>query len=457
MYEDENPIEEINSIELNGTVYHGSSVDLTEDDATLISELREDYSDWDAVWVSDEESIAEEFSENSNWGDEDSLLYVVYEIEANCDNLAELPYDLTQELKEFYGLEDFREIIPTLTQNGYNGWLTTGSIGNRQYEDYALFNPSCLQIKRVKFLVGDEWTEYMSIQEGEEFLESLKIKVQEKELVRESIRRILREYDDDDIDWAYYELENEIKGEMLADFAEKVREHKEEYNCIYIDPVEQAKEHPDQLSLFDKDKYITTDPEKKKPYWDCEDQYDLRAFEFDFEGRQPWTLLNINTLKNVWWRFATTPPGIEIPKATIKTLNNIINTIIRNIIKVDINTEMTGHKMYGPDVDELEGYDLTEQDVKMWWSDYCEDDMLGQSRISDYAMDKLNNKIVELRATDDPHKRLQLADAVLEIVHPRSDIAGWFVKGGSSALSALSGYQRDQVAEVRKFIRKILK
>ena len=270
------------------------------------------------------------------------------------------------------------------------------------------------------------------------------------------VRKILFETylkEDDDIDWELYELVDEVKRDMMHDFLTKVDEHKKKY-CIMTDPDKNYKDKS-KLTIFDPNEYLE-DPEKAEPYWDCNNIEDEKGYGWRFEGRQNWTLIPINTLKNVWWRFATTPPGIDIPPATIKTLNRVISIMIENIIKVEINTEMTGHKPYFPDEQELEDWGLTRGDLEMWYGDYCEDDMKGQMRISDFAMERLLKKVEELRAEDDPHKRWQIADATLEVVHVRSDIAGWFVKGGSNALSVLSGYERDQVAEARKIIRKIL-
>jgi len=278
-------------------------------------------------------------------------------------------------------------------------------------------------------------------------------------ILRNIIRKILSESylkEDDDPDWELYEMMNDIKLNMLHDFSEKVEVHKKKYDCTYVDPIEQGREHPNQLSIFDKDEYLTKDEEKLEPYWDCGDAENDSNFKYCFEGRQPWNLIPLQTLKNVWMRFATTAPGLDIPPATIKTLNKIINIMINNIIKIDVNTEMTGHKNYPPEPSDYENLDLTKKDIEMWWGDYCEDGMEGQMRISDFALDKLMEKIEELRSEDDPHRRLQIADALLEIVHMRSDIAGWFVKGGSRALSDLSGYDRQQVAEVRKLIRNLL-
>lgn len=458
MYEEENPLENIYTTELNGTVYHGSSIDLEDEDSSLIDELRENYNDWDAVWVAEEEHIAKEFSENSNWGNEKTHVNVIYEVEANCDEIAELTFELADELKEYYSLFDLREVIPYLSQVGYNGWQTTGSVDRYTYDDYALFNPSCLQIKAVKFKIDGQWTDYMPMEKGEEVLENLKEKlspVVEENKVRKLIKKNIREFlrEDDDIDWELHEMMDEERNALLWDFSSKVAEHKKKYGCVLIDPMEE-KEHPDQLSLFDKDKYLVT-PEKTEPYWDCSEVEDEDGFTFEFEGRQPWFKLPIDTIKNVWFRFATTPAGLDIPKATLKTLDRIANTIITNIFKVEANTEFTGHKQYFPDESELEDFNLTREDLEMWYGLYCKDDMTGQMRISDYAMDKLMDKAIELKNEENPHRKLQIIDAIFEIVHVRSDIAGWFVKGGSKALTQLSGYQRGQedygmIAENRK-------
>jgi len=270
-------------------------------------------------------------------------------------------------------------------------------------------------------------------------------------LIREQLSRILQE--DDNVDWEMYELMDKIKNEMMHDFSQKVQEHKLKHGCKLIDPSDKIEASKNQLSLFDKDKYLTK-PEETKPYWDCSVVEDESDYKYKFEGRQPWTLIPIDTLKNVWWRFAKTPPGIDIPPATIKTLDKIVNILINNIFKIDVNTEMTGHQSSVPDEEEFDNWGISEEDNERWYGDYCEDDMEGQMRISDYALDKLMKKIVEFRETDDPHKRLQIADATLEVIHMRSDIAGWFVEGGSSALAQLSGYERDMVAEVRMFVRE---
>ena len=50
----------------------------------------------------------------------------------------------------------------------------------------------------------------------------------------------------------------------------------------------------------------------------------------------------------------------------------------------------------------------------------------------------LGSKLYE---EDAPENKLVLIDKILNVVHQRSDMASWFVQGGSAALSDLSGYE----------------
>ena len=65
-------------------------------------------------------------------------------------------------------------------------------------------------------------------------------------------------------------------------------------------------------------------------------------------------------------------------------------------------------------------------------------DERGQWRISDYGLDPLMKKVSELRKIHQPEKKLVKIDEIFAVVHPRSDIAGLFVEGGSRSLSQLS-------------------
>ena len=71
---------------------------------------------------------------------------------------------------------------------------------------------------------------------------------------------------------------------------------------------------------------------------------------------------------------------------------------------------------------------------------YMEDPKIGQAYISDYGLKPLESLSQELSVTHDPKQKITLIDKMLNVVHQRSDMAGWFVQGGSRALSQLSGY-----------------
>lgn len=59
--------------------------------------------------------------------------------------------------------------------------------------------------------------------------------------------------------------------------------------------------------------------------------------------------------------------------------------------------------------------------------------------ISDYGLKPLEDLLVELLHASTPEEKLLIIDRMLNVVHQRSDIADWFVEGGSHALGQLSG------------------
>jgi len=59
--------------------------------------------------------------------------------------------------------------------------------------------------------------------------------------------------------------------------------------------------------------------------------------------------------------------------------------------------------------------------------------------ISDYGLKPLEELLVQLLRATSPEEKLLIIDRMLNVVHQRSDIADWFVEGGSHALAQLSG------------------
>lgn len=70
---------------------------------------------------------------------------------------------------------------------------------------------------------------------------------------------------------------------------------------------------------------------------------------------------------------------------------------------------------------------------------YCEDPDSGQAYMSDYGLEPLLNHMSKLIKTHDYSEKLYTIDKMLNVVHQRSDLASWFVEGGSKSLSKLSG------------------
>jgi hypothetical protein len=82
--------------------------------------------------------------------------------------------------------------------------------------------------------------------------------------------------------------------------------------------------------------------------------------------------------------------------------------------------------------------------IKDKFFDYVEDPKTGQLYISDYGLKALESLSYELNRTTEPEQKVTVIDKMLNVVHQRSDMAAWFVEGGSRALSQLSGYGDDE-------------
>ena len=72
---------------------------------------------------------------------------------------------------------------------------------------------------------------------------------------------------------------------------------------------------------------------------------------------------------------------------------------------------------------------------------YLVDPKSGHLYISDYGLEPIMKLTMQLYNEDVPEKKLTLLDKILNVAHQRSDLASWFIEGGSAALSDLSGYE----------------
>lgn len=154
---------------ISGTFYHGSAI---SNDDYVFDEFDSSYSDWGAVWLADDESVAEEFSDR--FGTDDGEYRIVFAVSAKLNAIADISNELVDEIVDMWGIEDIREAIPLLQQKGYNGWELSGSLDLMHYNDIAIFYPEDINILKVKMFVNDDWTDYMEIDDANGLLNSLR-------------------------------------------------------------------------------------------------------------------------------------------------------------------------------------------------------------------------------------------------------------------------------------------
>lgn len=163
-------------------------------------------------------------------------------------------------------------------------------------------------------------------------------------------------------------------------------------------------------------------------YYEVKDRV-MGAFFQNPEKPQRWSLVPAKRIKKIWQESAT--QGVV---RDVKGLQTISSRMIDNALKLRINTEAKGHTMVSPaDLDER----LTDDRLELF-ADHIIDPASGNWRISDSATDKLLTLAAKLLDTPSPEEQLVVIDRMLQITHPRSDLAALFVEGGSYTLSELS-------------------
>lgn len=166
------------------------------------------------------------------------------------------------------------------------------------------------------------------------------------------------------------------------------------------------------------------------------------AMEKPDNYRQPWRVVPFGRLKKIWEDAART--GVVRDE---KGLQAIQDRMIRNLLKLDVNTELMGHKASFPDEQEFEDAGTTKEEFekKIWenWGNKYFELPNGQLRISDYGLDPLWKYAEQLISVDDPIKKIQYIDQMLNVVHMRSDLAENFIEGGSNSLTQLFNGERE--------------
>lgn len=152
--------------------------------------------------------------------------------------------------------------------------------------------------------------------------------------------------------------------------------------------------------------------------------------------RIKWDVISKSKLTQTWNSFAKF--GFVRNESAV---DEIAATVISNVAKILVITIILGHTQQDPvqyinDKMEDFGVRVSSEDIDEF-SDFLTDEK-GAFLLSDYALDKMVKLAVDIIAAEKSEDKLILIDQLLNLVHQRSDLASWFVEGGSKTLSQLS-------------------
>jgi ribosomal protein S18 acetylase RimI-like enzyme len=150
--------------------------------------------------------------------------------------------------------------------------------------------------------------------------------------------------------------------------------------------------------------------------------------------RMDWDLVPAARLVKIWNDYMST--GFV---RDVKGIDMVAEIILTNIAKLNVNTILCGHGTDDP-ITYASGITGAEYPDDYFDNDnaFFEDDK-GSWLISDYALKPLAQDEMKLRQAKNPEQKLQVIDHILNIIHQRSDLAGWFVEGGQATLNRLAG------------------
>ena len=142
-------------------------------------------------------------------------------------------------------------------------------------------------------------------------------------------------------------------------------------------------------------------------------------------SRQQWEVVPASEINLLWNEFAKWGQV-----RNDEALARIIERFKENAAKLYANTVLAGHTAEDPDK-----YDLEETPEKDF-GDWILDDA-GAWRISDYGLDQLVSLCLKVDEAKNAEEALMLLDQMLNVIHPRSDLAAMFVEGGTNLLDHL--------------------
>jgi|ERR1035437_244399 hypothetical protein len=268
-------------------------------------------------------------------------------------------------------------------------------------------------------------------------------------IIKEEYIRFLKEnYSDDDIDYEFFQREDEITRFLFDDFLynnnadftknvpwtvvpfPRLKKIWEDYMSMGVVRDTRGLEYIEDIMIENTLKIYSITMLLGHTSYSPEDNYEENIGYYVDEQlkcivRKP---VDVNQLEIPF----DNPRKKNIKKTPQEPCDVQINPYIQEFV-----TNLYADEVKEQDIRKKVYEDITE---KFTWY-YTEDPKEGQAYISDLGMEPLLTLVGELRRETKPEDKLVTIDKMLNIVHPRSDMAGWFIEGGSSSLSKLSGYQ----------------
>ena len=149
-----------------------------------------------------------------------------------------------------------------------------------------------------------------------------------------------------------------------------------------------------------------------------------------------WNLIPAGRIVKIWKDYGK----LGIIRDT-KGLQEIKETILENIVKLYWCNALNGHDTWSPQREWQSSDDLTDEQMEHI-AELIDEDFLSDKNgtwlVSDYGLKPLMQFAEELYTAKDDVEILTIIDKILNIAHQRSDLAAWFVEGGSNTLSRMS-------------------
>ena len=147
--------------------------------------------------------------------------------------------------------------------------------------------------------------------------------------------------------------------------------------------------------------------------------------------RAPWTVVPAARIKRIWEQAAQT--GFV---RDTKGLDQIAHQFVINIVKLWVNTIIAAHTAQSAEATLSDHFDdETEHEAFVDWAITTG---AGDWRISDYGFPRLLTLACLVLDSETSEEKLVVCDAILNVTHARSDMASWFVQGGTATLNALA-------------------